>query len=261
MRQPLPGALREIPGRQRTQEHPDLGQHRRVRLRHPQPVPDRHPGRTGHHERRRHLPHPPTPLPPPCTKIPITAVNEHHPQRSPIRPTNSRSLPSKLVHALRAGQGSIQLRTGCALAAPRSRTSPAAGPGSTAVPCAAAPSRPASPTAAQAMVRFCGEIILPRTPPELLAAASRSGGESRLAGGGHLEGAEEGVGRGVRSGHGDPNQPRTGERNASPAPAAATKWPIVAAWPERFIDIGERQYGGHRQDREAQLVDRRRAIR
>ncbi|WTW91842.1 hypothetical protein OG577_29130 [Streptomyces canus] len=50
MTQPLPGPLREITSRQRPQEHPDLGEHRRIRIRHPQPVPDGHSGRTGHHE-------------------------------------------------------------------------------------------------------------------------------------------------------------------------------------------------------------------
>ena len=37
------------------------------------------------------------------------------------------------------------------------------------------PSRPDMPTAAAAIARFCGEIILPRTPPEELAAAISAG--------------------------------------------------------------------------------------
>jgi hypothetical protein len=37
------------------------------------------------------------------------------------------------------------------------------------------PSRPTMPTAAVATARFCGEIILPSTPPDELAAASRMG--------------------------------------------------------------------------------------
>ncbi|MFD4476215.1 hypothetical protein ACFWPU_08880 [Streptomyces sp. NPDC058471] len=56
MRRPLPGAFRQITGGERTEEHPDLGQHRRIRLRHPQSVPDGHPRRAGHHERHRQLP-------------------------------------------------------------------------------------------------------------------------------------------------------------------------------------------------------------
>jgi hypothetical protein len=37
------------------------------------------------------------------------------------------------------------------------------------------PSLPAIPVAAAPMARFCGEIILPSTPPELLAAVSSTG--------------------------------------------------------------------------------------
>src|SRR5664280_3120317 len=37
------------------------------------------------------------------------------------------------------------------------------------------PSCPAMPTAPAAIARFCGETILPSTPPELLAAAMSSG--------------------------------------------------------------------------------------
>ncbi len=65
------------------------------------------------------------------------------------------------------------------------------------------PSRPWKPTAAAAMARFCGEIILPSTPPEELAAAMRVGGETGLVGGGDLEGAEQGVGGGVGAGDGN----------------------------------------------------------
>ena len=71
MRQSLPGALREITRRQGPQEHPDLGERRRVRIRHPQPVPDRHSGRAGHHERRRHLPQPAHSYTPALPKIPV----------------------------------------------------------------------------------------------------------------------------------------------------------------------------------------------
>lgn len=94
MCQPLPTPLREITPSQRTQEHPDLSQHRRIHRRHPQPVPNRHPGRTGHHERRRQLPQPAHPFTPVRdSKTPVTAVNEHHPHRSPVRPKNSCSPP------------------------------------------------------------------------------------------------------------------------------------------------------------------------
>src|SRR5437870_1037324 len=42
------------------------------------------------------------------------------------------------------------------------------------------PSRPSRPTAAAAIARFCGEIILPSTPPELFEAASRTGDRCAL---------------------------------------------------------------------------------
>src|ERR1700736_6212863 len=43
------------------------------------------------------------------------------------------------------------------------------------------PSLPCTPTAAATMARFCGEIILPSTPPELLLAAISTGDSPALA--------------------------------------------------------------------------------
>nr|WP_260695533.1 VOC family protein [Streptomyces sp. IB201691-2A2] len=87
---------------------------RRIRLAHPQPVPDRHPSWTGHHERRRQLPQPTHPFTPTWPKIPDTAPNEHQPQKSPIRPTNSRSRPDveSPEHTARQSEDAIRQTTG-----------------------------------------------------------------------------------------------------------------------------------------------------
>src|SRR5476649_2297616 len=85
------------------------------------------------------------------------------------------------------------------------------------------PSLPERPTAAAAIARFCGEIILPSTPPEELAAAIRAGlsptclaAETCSAPNSEFEEVSEPV-------TATPSQPRIGERNANAAPAPATQ--------------------------------------
>ncbi len=92
------------------------------------------------------------------------------------------------------------------------------------------------------MVRFCGEIILPRTPPELLAAASSSGGRPDCWAALTCSAPKSAFAEVSDPETATPNQPSTGERKASPAPAAATKWPIVAACPGQVHDVGEGQH-------------------
>src|SRR5437764_841146 len=97
------------------------------------------------------------------------------------------------------------------------------------------PSSPGRFAATQAMVRFCGETILPSTPPELFAAASRSAASPVLFAAVTCRAPNSAFDDVSEPETATPNQPSTGERNASPAPAAATNVPIVDVWPDRFI--------------------------
>src|SRR5450756_743377 len=97
------------------------------------------------------------------------------------------------------------------------------------------PSLPDMPTAAAAIARFWGEIILPRTPPEELAAAIRAGlspaslaAETCSAPNREFDEVSEPV-------TATPSQPRIGERTAKAAPAPAIQKPNVVVWPEAFI--------------------------
>src|SRR5215216_3860260 len=97
------------------------------------------------------------------------------------------------------------------------------------------PSRPPRPTAAAPIARFCGEIILPSTPPEELAAASSVG--ERFA---FCAAATWSVPKSEFDDVSDPvtatpSHPMIGDRNASAPPAPAIHWPIVMVWPDRFI--------------------------
>src|SRR5512132_973702 len=94
------------------------------------------------------------------------------------------------------------------------------------------PSRPDRPTAAAAMARFCGEIILPSTPPEELAAAISVGlrptslaAETCSAPNSEFDEVSEPV-------TATPSQPRMGESTAKAAPAPAIQVPRVAVCPE-----------------------------
>src|SRR6478672_6056306 len=97
------------------------------------------------------------------------------------------------------------------------------------------PSRPDRPTAAAAIARFCGEIILPSTPPEEFAAAIRTGlspvwlaAVTCRAPNSELDDVSEPV-------TATPSHPSTGERRANAAPAPAIHAPSVPVWPEAFI--------------------------
>src|ERR687883_287810 len=89
------------------------------------------------------------------------------------------------------------------------------------------PSRPPRPTAAAPIARFCGEIIFPSTPPELLAAAMSVGERFALCAAATCNAPKsefDDVSDPVTA---TPNQPRIGERNAKKPPAPASHCPIV----------------------------------
>ena len=91
------------------------------------------------------------------------------------------------------------------------------------------------PTAAAPMARFCGEIILPSTPPELFAAASRVGERPASLAAvtcSAPKSAFEEVSEPVTA---TPSQPISGDRNAKNAPAPAAQRPSVMVWPDWFI--------------------------
>src|SRR5674476_899193 len=97
------------------------------------------------------------------------------------------------------------------------------------------PSLPDMPTAAAAIARFWGEIILPSTPPEELAAAIRAGlsptslaAETCNAPNSEFDDVSEPV-------TATPSQPRIGEMSANAAPAPAIHLPSDAVWPEAFM--------------------------
>jgi hypothetical protein len=97
------------------------------------------------------------------------------------------------------------------------------------------PSLPASPTAAAPIARFWGEIILPSTPPELLAEASSTSerpapfaASTWSAPNSALEDVSEPV-------MATPSQPTIGDRNANRPPEPATQRPSVVVIPVRFI--------------------------
>ena len=97
------------------------------------------------------------------------------------------------------------------------------------------PSLPVRPTAAAAIARFCGEIILPRTPPDELDAAIRVASRCALfaavtcsAPNSELDDVSEPV-------TATPSQPRIGDSTANALPAPAIQLPSVAVWPLAFI--------------------------
>src|SRR6476660_2923852 len=90
------------------------------------------------------------------------------------------------------------------------------------------PSRPDMPTAAAAMARFCGETILPSTPPEELAAAMSVGlspvclaADTCSAPKSELDEVSDPV-------TATPSQPSTGEMRANALPAWAIHLPSEA---------------------------------
>src|SRR5215470_15517018 len=97
------------------------------------------------------------------------------------------------------------------------------------------PSLPVRPTAPAAMARFCGEIILPSTPPDELAAAISVVLRPALVPAATCSAPNsefEDVSEPVTA---TPSQPRIGERTANAAPAPAIQLPRVAVWPLAFI--------------------------
>src|SRR3954453_16918615 len=91
------------------------------------------------------------------------------------------------------------------------------------------------PTAAAPMARFCGEIILPSTPPELLAAAISVGERSACLAAVTCSAPNSALDEVSEPVTATPNQPSSDERNAKAPPAPASHWPIVIVWPERFM--------------------------
>src|SRR3954453_12822826 len=84
------------------------------------------------------------------------------------------------------------------------------------------PSRPASPQTAAPIARFCGEIILPRTPPEELAAASSVGERLALAAGLTCSAPNSEFDEVSEPVTATPSHPRIGESKANRAPAPAS---------------------------------------
>src|SRR5699024_5670770 len=94
---------------------------------------------------------------------------------------------------------------------------------------------PRRPTAVAAIVRFCGLTILPRTPPELLAATSRSGLSPASCAAVCCSVANRAFAEVSEPVTAVPSQPRIGERKAKKAPVPAIQVPIVMVCPDRFI--------------------------
>ena len=97
------------------------------------------------------------------------------------------------------------------------------------------PSWPAMPTAAAPMARFCGEIILPSTPPELLAAASSIWSSPASLAASTCSAPNSALDEVSEPVTATPSQPMsaTGSAKASPAPAAQLA--MVMVWPDWFI--------------------------
>src|SRR6478609_6689126 len=97
------------------------------------------------------------------------------------------------------------------------------------------PSLPVSPTAAAPIARFWGEIILPITPPELLAAASSVGERCDWWAADTCRAPKSEFAEVSEPVTAVPNQPTIGDRKAKAAPAPAIHRPSVIVCPERFI--------------------------
>src|SRR3984893_9255141 len=78
------------------------------------------------------------------------------------------------------------------------------------------PSLPCTPTAAAPMARFCGEIILPSTPPDPLPAALSNGGTPPMAPAGTGQEIRRGIGPAHR--HAEPAQYRRDQRERASGP-------------------------------------------
>src|ERR1700729_2257899 len=97
------------------------------------------------------------------------------------------------------------------------------------------PSLPASPTAAAPIARFCGEIILANTPPELFEAASSVADRFALCAAATCRAPNSEFDEVSEPVTAVPNHPIIGDRKAKNPPAPAAQVPSVIVWPDRFI--------------------------
>jgi hypothetical protein len=91
------------------------------------------------------------------------------------------------------------------------------------------------PTAAAAMARFWGEIILPSTPPELFEAAMSTGSSPALPAAVTCRAPNSEFDEVSEPVTATPSQPMIGESAANKPPAPAIQLPSVAVCPEAFI--------------------------
>src|SRR3712207_6750270 len=108
-------------------------------------------------------------------------------------------------------------------------------------------SRPTMPTAVAAIVRFCGLIILPTTPPEVLAATRSVGSSPAFCAAVCCSVAKRALAEVSDPVTAVPSQPRMGERKANAAPVPAIQVPMVIVWPDRrseehTSELQSRQY-------------------
>ncbi len=96
-------------------------------------------------------------------------------------------------------------------------------------------SLPTRPTAVAAIARFCGLIILPTTPPEVLAATSSVSSMPMLLAAVCCSVANSALAEVSEPVTAVPIQPRIGDRKANAAPAPAIQVPMVMVRPEAFM--------------------------
>ena len=97
------------------------------------------------------------------------------------------------------------------------------------------PSCPAIPTAEAAIARFCGLIILPSTPPEVLAAASSTGSSPAFTPVCTCRAPNSALAEVSEPVTATPIQPRMGDRIAKKPPVWARKLPRVPVCPDWFM--------------------------
>ena len=116
-------------------------------------------------------------------------------------------------------------------------------------------SRPTRPMAAQATAIDCGEIILPVTPPVVLAATIRMSETDlmRRRACSAPNRAFDDVSEPVRN---TPSQPRNGEKNGNALPVPASSQGQRGGHAGVVGDEGEAQHHADREDRAAQVLQR-----
>ena len=111
-----------------------------------------------------------------------------------------------------------------------------AAPGSSRSPCGRCrPRGRPCPTAAAAIARFCGLIILPSTPPEEFAAAISTGSSPASLAVCTWRAPNSALAEVSEPVTATPIQPRIGDRIANAPPAPASQAPSEVVWPDRFI--------------------------